>query len=64
MNDLDQLTRLLTSIDAGQPLPRDVQEWFTIGADAFLDGEEKTLCKALGLRGRGIDGDVAGVLLP
>ena len=63
-NVAELTAKQLTSIDAGQPLPRDVQEWFTIGADAFLDGEEKTLCKALGLRGRGIDGDVAGVLLP
>lgn len=53
MTDLEQFTRLLVHIDAGQPIPHDLREWFTVGAESFLNGEEKTLCKALGLRGPG-----------
>lgn len=52
-HNLKQLSRLLAILEAGQPVPHDVADWFIAGAECFLDGEEKTLCKALGLRKRG-----------
>ncbi|MET0106634.1 MAG: hypothetical protein ABW072_16100 [Sedimenticola sp.] len=51
--EVDNLHRLLASIESGRPIPDDVAEWLHDGVATFLNGKVSTLCGALCIRKSG-----------
>lgn len=54
MKPIDNYRRMIVALETDQPMPADVSQWLKNGFGYFVNGDAKSLCQALGLRGAGI----------